>query len=69
MLFNKLERNGNDKGEVDHVEVPEYSKNNLSICRDAIDGIQLLKQVKNSWKDISMANDFSEDEIRQAFTC
>ena len=42
----------NDKGTVDKFEVPDYSMDNLAICRSLR---QLLRPVKNSWNVTLMA--------------
>lgn len=55
----------NDKGEVDKFEVPEYSKENLSICRDAL--LEAVAETSEEFMDRYFNGDeFSEDEIRQA---
>lgn len=55
----------NDKGTVDKSEVPDYSKENLGICREA-----LLEAVAETSEDFMEryfeGDEFSEDEIRQA---
>ena len=55
----------NDKGSVDKFEVPDYSKENLGICREA-----LLEAVAETSEDFMEryfnGEEFSEDEIRQA---
>lgn len=55
----------NDKGSVDKFEVPDYSKENLGICREA-----LLEAVAETSEDFMEryfnGEGFSEDEIRQA---
>ncbi len=55
----------NDKGGVDKFEVPDYSKENLGICREA-----LLEAVAETSEDFMEryfnGEEFSEDEIRQA---
>lgn len=55
----------NDKGSVDKFEVPDYSKENLGICREA-----LLEAVAETSEDFMAryfnGEEFSEDEIRQA---
>ncbi len=55
----------NDKGTVDKFEVPDYSKENLRICREA-----LLEAVAESSEEFMEryfnGDEFSEDEIRQA---
>lgn len=55
----------NDKGCVDKFEVPDYSKENLGICREA-----LLEAVAETSEDFMEryfnGEEFSEDEIRQA---
>ena len=55
----------NDKGSVDKFEVPDYSKENLGICREA-----LLEAVAETSEDFMEryfnGEEISEDEIRQA---
>lgn len=55
----------NDKGTVDKFDVPEYSQENLGICREA-----LLEAVAETSEDFMEryfnGEEFSEDEIRQA---
>lgn len=55
----------NEKGSVDKFEVPDYSKENLGICREA-----LLEAVAETSEDFMEryfnGEEFSEDEIRQA---
>ena len=55
----------NDKGTVDKFEVPDYSKENLELCREA-----LLESVAETSEEFMEryfdGDDFSEDEIRQA---
>ena len=50
-----------DDGTVEKFEVPEYSKENLGICRDA-----LLEAVAEFMDRYFNGDEFSEDEIRQA---
>ncbi len=55
----------NDKGTVDHVEMPEYSKENLSICRDAL--LEAVAETSEEFMERYFEGDeFSDDEIRQA---
>lgn len=55
----------NDKGSVDKFDVPEYSKENLGICRDAL--IEAVAETSEEFMDRYFNGDeFSEDEIRQA---
>ncbi|MCI7106318.1 MAG: elongation factor G [Lachnospiraceae bacterium] len=55
----------NDKGTVDKFDVPEYSKENLSICRDAL--LEAVAETSEEFMDRYFNGDeFSEDEIRQA---
>lgn len=55
----------NDEGTVDKFEVPDYSRENLRICREA-----LLEAVAESSEEFMEryfnGDEFSEDEIRQA---
>ncbi len=64
-VIQQVGKKWNDKGEVDHVEVPEYSKNNLSICRDAL--MESVAETSEEFMERYFnGDDFSEDEIRQA---
>ena len=55
----------NEKGEVDKFEVPEYSKENLGICRDAL--LEAVAETSEEFMERYFNGDeFSEDEIRQA---
>ncbi|MBQ1802899.1 MAG: elongation factor G [Lachnobacterium sp.] len=64
-VIQQVGKKWNDKGEVDRVEVPEYSKNNLSICRDAL--MESVAETSEEFMERYFnGEDFSEDEIRQA---
>ncbi len=55
----------NEKGEVDKFEVPDYSKENLGICRDAL--LEAVAETSEEFMERYFNGDeFSEDEIRQA---
>lgn len=55
----------NDKGGVDKFEVPDYSMENLGICRDAL--LEAVAETSEEFMDRYFNGDeFSEDEIRQA---
>ena len=55
----------NDKGTVDKFEVPDYSKENLGICREAL--LEAVAETSEEFMDRYFGGDtFSEDEIRQA---
>ena len=55
----------NDKGTVDKFDVPDYSLDNLSICRDAL--LESVAETSEEFMDRYFNGDeFSEDEIRQA---
>jgi elongation factor G len=55
----------NDKGSVDKFEVPDYSKDNLGICREAL--IEAVAETSEEFMERYFEGDeFSEDEIRQA---
>ncbi len=55
----------NAKGEVEHFEMPEYSKENLAICRDVL--LESVAETSEEFMDRYFEGDeFSEDEIRQA---
>lgn len=55
----------NDKGTVDKFDVPEYSFDNLSICRDAL--MEAVAETSEEYMERYFDGDeFSEDEIRQA---
>ena len=54
-----------DNGEVEKVEVPEYSKENLGICREAF--MEAVAETSEEFMDRYFGGEeFSEDEIRQA---
>ena len=55
----------NDKGGVDKFEVPDYSKDNLEICREAL--LESVAETSEEFMERYFEGDtFSEDEIRQA---
>ncbi|MBQ3666253.1 MAG: elongation factor G [Lachnospiraceae bacterium] len=55
----------NEKGTVDKFDVPDYSQNNLSICRDAL--LEAIAETSEEFMERFFNGDeFSEDEIRQA---
>lgn len=55
----------NDKGQVEESEIPEYSKANLDICRDAL--MEAVAETSEEFMDRYFnGDDFSEDEVRQA---
>lgn len=55
----------NDKGTVDKFDVPEYSQENLGICREAL--MEAVAETSEEFMDRYFGGDeFSEDEIRQA---
>ncbi|MCR5213588.1 MAG: elongation factor G [Eubacterium sp.] len=55
----------NDKGTVDKFDVPDYSQENLSICRDAL--IEAVAETSEEYMERFFEGDeFSEDEIRAA---
>lgn len=55
----------NDKGTVDRFDIPEYSKENLKICRDAL--LEAVAETSDEFMDRYFAGEeFSEDEIRSA---
>ena len=54
-----------EKGTVEHFEMPEYSKENLGICRDVL--LEAVAETSEEFMDRYFNGDeFSEDEIRQA---
>lgn len=54
-----------DNGEVEKIEVPEYSKENLNICREAL--MEAVAETSEEFLDRYFnGEEFSEDEIRQA---
>lgn len=54
-----------DNGEVEKVEVPEYSKENLGICREAL--MEAVAETSEEFMDRYFGGEeFSEDEIRKA---
>lgn len=55
----------NEKGTVDKFDVPEYSQENLGICRSAL--MEAVAETSEEFMDRYFGGDeFSEDEIRQA---
>jgi elongation factor G len=55
----------NDKGGVDKFDVPDYSKDNLGICREAL--LEAVAETSEEFMERYFEGDeFSEDEIRQA---
>ena len=55
----------NDKGTVDKFDVPDYSQENLSICREAL--VEAVAETSEEFMERFFDGDeFSEDEIRQA---
>jgi elongation factor G len=55
----------NDKGGVDKFDVPDYSKENLGICREAL--LEAVAETSEEFMERYFEGDeFSEDEIRQA---
>ena len=55
----------NDKGTVDKFDVPDYSQENLHICRDAL--VEAVAETSEEFMERYFEGDeFSEDEIRQA---
>lgn len=54
-----------DNGEVEKVDVPDYSKENLEICREAL--MEAVAETSEEFMDRYFGGEeFSEDEIRQA---
>ena len=55
----------NDAGRVDKFDVPEYSKENLAICREAL--VEAVAETSEEFMDRYFGGDeFSDDEIRAA---
>ena len=55
----------NDKGTVDKFDVPDYSQDNLAICREAL--LEAVAETSEEYMERYFGGDeFSEDEIRQA---
>ena len=55
----------NDKGTVDKFDVPDYSKENLEICREAL--LEAVAETSEEFMERYFGGDtFSEDEIRAA---
>lgn len=55
----------NDKGTVDKFDVPDYSQENLGICREAL--LEAVAETSEEFMERYFNGDeFSEDEIRQA---
>lgn len=54
-----------DKGDVEKTDIPEYSKANLEICREAL--MEAVAETSEEFMDRYFSGEeFSEDEIRQA---
>lgn len=54
-----------DKGDVEKTDIPEYSKANLDICREAL--MEAVAETSEEFMDRYFSGEeFSEDEIRQA---
>ena len=54
-----------DSGTVEKAEVPDYSKENLGICREAL--MEAVAETSEEFMDRYFnGEEFSEDEIRQA---
>lgn len=54
-----------DKGDVEKTDIPEYSKANLDICREAL--MEAVAETSEEFMDRYFnGEEFSEDEIRQA---
>ena len=54
----------NESGGVDKFDVPEYSKENLGICREAL--VEAVAETAGSVTDDFGGEEFSDDEIRAA---
>ena len=55
----------NEDGTVSHFDMPEYSKENLQICRDVL--METVAETSEEFMDRYFSGDtFSEDEIRQS---
>jgi translation elongation factor 2 (EF-2/EF-G) len=64
-VINRKVKGGNDKGTVDKFDVPDYSYENLNICRDAL--LEAVAETSEEFMDRYFGGDeFSEDEIRSA---
>ena len=64
-VLQKRAKRWKDNGEVEKVEVPEYSKENLGICREAL--MEAVAETSEEFMDRYFGGEeFSEDEIRQA---
>ena len=58
----------NDKGTVDKFDVPDYSYENLNICRDAL--VEAVAETSEEFMERFFEGDtFSEDEIRSSCRC
>ncbi|MBR3539394.1 MAG: elongation factor G [Eubacterium sp.] len=55
----------NDQGKIDKVDMPDYLKENLAICREAL--MEAVAETSEEFMDRYFSGEeFSEDEIRQA---
>lgn len=64
-VVQQVAKRWNDKGTVDKFDVPDYSRENLGICRDAL--MEAVAETSEELMDRYFAGEeFSENEIRQA---
>lgn len=64
-VIQKKAKRWNEKGEVDKFDVPEYSKENLGICREAL--LEAVAETSEEFMERYFGGEeFSEDEIRSA---
>lgn len=64
-VVQRVAKRWNDKGTVDKFDVPDYSRENLGICRDAL--MEAVAETSEELMDRYFAGEeFSENEIRQA---
>lgn len=66
-VIQKRGKRWNDKGTIDKVDVPDYSQDNLALCREAL--MEAVAETSEEFMDRYFEDGedaFSEDEIRQA---
>ena len=65
MFYSREQKRWTADGNVEKTEVPEYSKENLGICREAL--MEAVAETSEEFMDRYFnGEEFSEDEIRQA---
>ena len=66
MSSSRGQRDGNESGGVDKFDVPEYSKENLGICREALVEAAVAGTSEEFMDRYFGGEEFSDDEIRAA---